>query len=437
MSRNITKIETLPKLEKLKKVAAYARVSNGKDAMLHSLSAQISYYNGLIQTHSGWEFCGVYADEAKSGTRDNRENFVRLINDCRAGRIDMIITKSISRFARNTVTLLKTVRELKAMGIDVYFEEQNIHTISAEGELMLTILASYAQEESLSASENQKWRIRKCFQKGQIVNVRCLYGYDIVNDKLIPNPKQAEIVKEIFDRVIAGESYGSITRDFNRRKIKTPHGKEWRSNRIAKIVNNEKMIGDALLQKCFINNHIEKKQCINKGELPMYYAEETHEPIIDKDTFMRAKSVVEERRNTVNANRKQLTFTVFSGLIQCPKCGKNYRRMTSNGSYGYNCSTYLSKGKAFCHGKKIPETTLIEETMAALELTYFDEEAVINRIEKIVVPEPNHLIFKLKNGTEIERIWKDRSRKESWTPEMREAARQKTLQRREKQWRKQ
>ena len=350
MSRNITKIETLPRLEKLKRVAAYARVSNGKDAMLHSLSAQISYYNGLIQNHGGWEFCGVYTDEAKSGTRDNRENFVRLINDCRAGRIDMIITKSISRFARNTVTLLKTVRELKAMGIDVYFEEQNIHTISAEGELMLTILASYAQEESLSASENQKWRIRKCFQKGQIVNVRCLYGYDTVNEKLIPNPEQAEIVKEIFDRVIAGESYGSITRDLNRRKIKTPYGKEWRNNRIARIVNNEKMMGDALLQKSFINNHIEKKQCINKGELPMYYAEETHEPIVDKDTFVKAKSVVEEKRNKANAGRKQLTFTVFSGLIQCSKCGKNYRRITSNGSCGYNCSTYMSKGKAFCHG---------------------------------------------------------------------------------------
>ena len=147
------------------RVAAYARVSSGKDAMLHSLSAQVSYYSTLIQANSEWTYCGVYADEAKTGTKDSRENFQRMLTDCRNGKIDLVITKSISRFARNTVTLLETVRELKSLGVDVYFEEQNIHTLSADGEMMLTILASYAQEESLSASENQKWRIRKNFEQ--------------------------------------------------------------------------------------------------------------------------------------------------------------------------------------------------------------------------------------------------------------------------------
>ena len=153
-------------IPQLKRVAAYARVSSGKDAMLHSLSAQISYYSDLIQNHSGWQYAGVYADEALTGTKDNRENFQRLLADCRAGNVDMVITKSISRFARNTVTLLETVRELKNMGVDVFFEEQNIHSLSADGELMLTILASYAQEESLSASENQKWRVKRNFENG-------------------------------------------------------------------------------------------------------------------------------------------------------------------------------------------------------------------------------------------------------------------------------
>lgn len=142
-------------IPQLKRVAAYARVSSGKDAMLHSPSAQVSYYSVLIQNHSGWQYAGVHAVEALTGTKDNRENFQRLLADCRDGKVDMVITKSISRFARNTVTLLETVRELKNMGVDVYFEEQNIHSLSADGELMLTILASYAQEESLSASENQ------------------------------------------------------------------------------------------------------------------------------------------------------------------------------------------------------------------------------------------------------------------------------------------
>lgn len=157
MERIVETVEwTVPQQPKAVRVAAYARVSSGKDAMLHSLSAQVSRYSSMIQNHPGWLYCGVYADEALTGTKDTRAEFVRLMNDCRAGKIDMVITKSISRFARNTVTLLQNVRELKRLGVDVYFEEQNIHTQSSDGELMMTILASYAQEESLSASENQK-----------------------------------------------------------------------------------------------------------------------------------------------------------------------------------------------------------------------------------------------------------------------------------------
>ena len=167
----ITRIEKLPSIPRLLRVAAYARVSSEKDSMLHSLYQQVSFYSELIQSHEGWEYAGVYADEAKTGTKDSREDFQRLLDDCRAGKIDAVITKSISRFARNTVTLLETVRELKALGIDVYFEEQNIHTLSAEGELMLTILASYAQEESRSVSENQKWRVRKAFENGELMPV--------------------------------------------------------------------------------------------------------------------------------------------------------------------------------------------------------------------------------------------------------------------------
>ena len=155
MARTIQQISfPAPMRPSLKRVAAYARVSSGKDAMLHSLSAQVSYYSALIQKHADWLYCGVYADEAFTGTKDSREGFQDLLAECRAGNIDMVITKSISRFARNTVTLLETVRELKALGVDVYFEEQNIHTMSADGELMMTILASYAQEESRSVSEN-------------------------------------------------------------------------------------------------------------------------------------------------------------------------------------------------------------------------------------------------------------------------------------------
>ena len=172
MPKVIRKIEHPQRLERRTRVAAYARVSSGKDAMLHSLSAQVSYYSMFIQQHPGWQYVGVYADEALTGTKATRDNFQQLLTDCRNSQIDLVITKSISRFARNTVTLLETVRELKALGVDVFFEEQNLHSISTDGELMITILASYAQEESLSASENQKWRVRKGFESGELVNWR-------------------------------------------------------------------------------------------------------------------------------------------------------------------------------------------------------------------------------------------------------------------------
>ena len=167
MERTVQKVKFPPRQPKLKRVAAYARVSSGKDAMLHSLAAQVEYYSNYIRRHPGWEYVGVYADEAKTGTKDSREQFQQLLTDCKTGKIDHIVTKSISRMARNTVTLLETVRELKAVGITVYFEEQNIDTGTDDGELMLSILASYAQEESLSASENQKWRVRQNFENGQ------------------------------------------------------------------------------------------------------------------------------------------------------------------------------------------------------------------------------------------------------------------------------
>ena len=177
MARIVERVDFYtPKIKKQKRVAAYARVSSGKDAMLHSLSAQVSYYSDLIQKNPEWRFCGVYADEAMTGTKDSRQNFQKMLAECRAGNLNLIITKSISRFARNTLTLLETVRELKDLGVDVYFEEQQIHSLSSDGELMLSILASYAQEESLSASENQKWRIRKDFEKGKVSSLQML-GY--------------------------------------------------------------------------------------------------------------------------------------------------------------------------------------------------------------------------------------------------------------------
>lgn len=429
MPRTIKKVVQSPRLDAKKRVAAYARVSSGKDAMLHSLSAQISYYSNLIQSNPDWLYAGVYSDEAKTGTKENRDGFLRLVADCRDGRINMVITKSISRFARNTVTLLETVREFKLLGVDVYFEEQNIHTMSADGELMLSILASYAQEESLSASENQKWRIRKGFEKGELINWRFLLGYNVTKAGITIDEDSAMIVREIFSRVIAGESFNSISRDLNDRGLTCALGGRWCAQRIRETVANEKYTGNAMLQKRYRNNHLEKKLCRNTGELPMFYAEETHPAIIDDETFASAQAVLQKMREATK-NRPRPQKSEFTSKIHCPYCGKAYKRNTSNGSVGWNCSTFLSQGKAYCHGKKIPEATLKAVCAEVLGTGDYNSMVFDTLIERIEVPEDNHLRFIFKDGRTVERTWADRSRRESWTDEMRAAARQKALERR-------
>ncbi|MBE5039798.1 recombinase family protein [Ructibacterium gallinarum] len=429
MQRDIKKLDVkIPSLPKAKQVAAYARVSSEKDAMLHSLSAQISYYSQMIQSHNGWIYRGVYSDEAKTGTKESRQGFQDLLAECRAGRIDMVITKSISRFARNTVTLLETVRELKAMGVDVFFEEQNIHSISTEGEFLLTLLASYAQEESLSASENQKWQIRKAFEKGELVNIRFMYGFHVEKGSMLPHPKQATIVDELYDRLLAYESCSSIAKDLERRGIRGVLGGKWTATRVIEIIKNEKNVGDSLGQKKYRNNHLDKKLVKNRGELPMYYAEGTHTGIVDSEKFEKAQRILEERKRN-RKPAKPITHSVFTSLIYCPHCGKNYRKVTTNGSVGWNCPTYISDGKDVCFGKKIPDDTLSKVTAEVLQMAAFDPQAVSEQIRRIIVPQPNHLVFEFKNGRHIEKVWADRSRKDSWTPEMKEAARQKALKR--------
>lgn len=432
MERIVERVDSyIPAQPRALRVCAYARVSSGKDAMLHSLSAQVSHHSEMIQSHIGWVYCGVYSDEALTGTKSDREGFQQMLTDCRAGKIDMVITKSISRFARNTVTLLQTVRELKSMGIDVYFEEQYIHTISADGELMMTILASYAQEESLSASENQKWRVRKAFENGELINLRFLFGYSITADGVQINEKEAAIVREIFSRFNGGESMSSISRDLNARGYRGALGGKWCAERMRNTLSNEKYLGNALLQKRYRNNHIEKKLVANKGELPMYYAEGTHEPIIDQATFDKAQERLRMLAQQT-ANRKKPTRSAFSGLIHCGLCGNTYKRVTYRKKHYWNCTTFQTKGKSECAAKRIPEETLEVLTCEVLGEGSIDSDMVRSKITAIRADKNNVVVYCMDDGSEIAKRWKDRSRAESWTPEMKEKARQRALQARRK-----
>ena len=418
----IRKVKPAAAMPRLERVAAYCRVSSGKDAMLHSLSAQVSHYSELIQRRLGWAYAGVYADEALTGTKDDRPEFQRLLADCRAGRIDRVLTKSISRFARNTVTLLETVRELKELGVAVYFEEQNIDSLSGDGELMLTILASFAQEESKSVSDNCKWRIRKDFSEGKPMNLPLLYGYRREKGRIVIDEREAEIVRFIFRSCLNDMGKGRITEALREQGVPCRLGGEWQTETVGGILKNEKYTGDALLQKTYIENHLTKRKCFNRGELPQYYAENTHPAIIDHETYERVQALIAERREKANVQKDVTARYPFTGLIVCGCCGAHYHRRTNPTRITWQCVTYLRRGKKHCAAKQIPEETLLSLTREALGVPEITEEN-IRTLAEIQIPCPNHILFVFKDGHEIERIWQDRSRAESWTDEMKETAR--------------
>lgn len=418
MERVVQKVKFPPRQPKLKRVAAYARVSSGKDAMLHSLAAQVEYYSNYIRRHPGWEYVGVYADEAKTGTKDSREQFQQLLADCKAGKIDHILTKSISRMARNTVTLLETVRELKGMGITVYFEEQNIDTGTDDGELMLSILASYAQEESLSASENQKWRVRQNFENGQPWRGFML-GYRYKDGQYIVVPEEAEIVRSIYADFLDGKGVTAIMKRLNNEGILTQQGFTWHKSAVTRVLKNYTYTGNLLLQTKFRENHLTKRTLVNHGQLPQYHATDTHEPIIDIGTYNSVQLEMYRRAQKYGKPQSSKKYP-FSGMITCAGCGKHYRRKVTATDPVWICSTYNTHGKAACPSKAIPESTLMEIAT---------QVSATGEITAVTAHNDNTLEFTLADGTVTVKRWQDRSRATSWTPEMRAAAAAKTRER--------
>ncbi len=417
----------------IKRVAAYARVSSDKDTALHSLSAQISHYNEYISNHIGWEFAGVYADEGISGTKDTRPEFTRMLEDCRSGKIDLVVTKSITRFARNTVTLLNTVRELKLLGIDVYFEKENMHSISANGELMLTLLAMYAEEEARSVSENQKWRIQKMFEQGR-PNTGRMLGYYLKDGQLVIIPEEAKIVRQIFTDYLSGMGRLAIAKKLNETKVPTVRGTgEWREGSIYRILHNEKYTGDMLLQKTYTTDFRTKKRVINKGEKRRYYVEGSHAPIISKELFREVQNEILRRQQQIKAP-ESTSPGILSGMITCAHCGKHFRRRIANASTKYAkpawiCATFVTKGKDFCDNKQIPEHILIAKILEVLNLTSLDGIDIRDYIAEVVCTRERELTFVLTSGKRVTTVWQSASRKDSWTDEMRQRAREKTLER--------
>lgn len=278
---------------------------------------------------------------------------------------------------------------LRSLGIDVYFEEANLHSTGMGSELMLTLLASFAQEESLSASDNQKWSIRKGFEQGEVMCWRFMLGYRIEHGKVTIDPDGSQTVRDIFHSAIAGESYGSICRRLNAQGKTGALGKPFNSAHIRATLTNEKYLGNAMLQKTFVRDHLSKRRVLNQVELPKYYATETHPAIIDEATFDAAQEIVRQHAEE-RKNRAKPTKSEFTSKIRCQFCGAYYKRVTSNGTVGWNCRTYQDKGKQYCHGKKIPESVLKAVIADVLDLPCYETAEMKTQIDHIEVPADNH-----------------------------------------------
>lgn len=410
----VSKEKQMPKIVR---VAAYARVSSDKDAMLHSLSSQVSYFSKMIQSHDSWKYVGVYSDEGMTGTKINRNGFTKMIQDAKAGKIDIIITKSLSRFARNTVDCLKTIREMKAINVDIYFEEQNIHTLSSNGEFLISLLAGYAQEESRQCSENTLWRVRKNFKEGKPYGGASMLGYKLEKGKFTVVPEEAEIVRKIFDLYLAGNRFCKIARILTNEGIKSYTGKAWNKSTLGEIISNVTYTGNLHLQKTYRENHMTKKTIKNKGEKPLYIVEGNHEPIISQEIFDKAQEIRKAKAVGKSGKRNGPAYP-FTGLIYCGECGHLFKHKTTKYYESWCCSQYDELGKAYCASKKIRDDVLRKACAEALGIDSFDEITFKENIRRIDAFNGNRLVFHFINGISKEVIWDNPSRRDSWTDEM-------------------
>lgn len=366
-----------------RKVAAYARVSTDLEEQVTSYKAQVDYYTKYIKEREDWNFVRVYTDEGISGTSTKkREGFQQMISDALDGKINLIITKSVSRFARNTVDSLSTIRLLKEHDVEVYFQKENIFTFDSKGELMLSILSSLAQEESRSISENVTWGQRKRFADGKVtMPYSSFLGYRKGADGL-PEivPEEAKIVRYIYRRFIAGLTPYKIASELTEQGIPTPAGKEkWAGSTIKSILTNEKYKGDALLQKKFTVDFLTKKQKINEGEVPQYFVEHSHPPIIDPEEF---DFVQEEFIKRVSNGKQYSSTSVFASKIICGDCGSYFGAKVWHSNSKYRRVIYQRnskfKGEHFCTTPHLYESEIQQKFLNAFS-QYFEQKEVVIR----------------------------------------------------------
>ena len=347
-----------PIVEQAKKlrVAAYARVSSDSVDQLNSFATQVAYYTDFIQSTDEGEFAGLYADEAVSGTTaDKRNDLQRLLADCRAGKIDRILVKSISRFARNTLDCIQTVRELKQLGIAVEFEKEQIDTGNMGSEMLLSILGSAAQEESLSISKNLKWSYRRRMKSGDFITCSAPLGYYLKNGTLIPDPQEVPIVEYIFSSYLTGRSLKEIATELSTMEVGIADKKSerWHRSTIRYILANEKYIGDSLVQKWFTPDELPLKHQKNKGEISQYYIKNSHPAIISREIFETVQQLLKQRVEQ-HFSKTAIRSFPLSRTMQCALCGSTFQRRPNTKTVRWTCYQHLQS-------KELCPMTIIEE----------------------------------------------------------------------------
>lgn len=401
MRKNVMVIPAVKKFgntvtkEEVKKlsVAAYCRVSTDTEEQATSYDTQVAHYKEYISKNQMWKFVGIYADDGISGTgTKKREEFLRMIDDCMAGKIDMVITKSISRFARNTIDCLKYIRQLKDKNIPVIFEKENINTLDAKGEVLITIMASLAQQESESLSKNVKLGLQFRYQQGKVqVNTKRFLGYTKdENGNLVIDPEQAKVVKRIYREYLEGKSHGSIAKGLEKDGIPNGSGKKkWWDTNIRQILMNEKYMGDALLQKTYSTDVLSKKRIKNEGTVPQYYVENNHEAIISKEIHYAVQAENRRRNSLIDEQNIRTGYSskyALTGVLVCGECGAPYHRVVWYESGQrvpvWRCRTRVQKSSNACLSPTIHEEKLHAAIIKAIKEASGSQNQTIEKLKQ-------------------------------------------------------
>ena len=410
--KNVRIIPLKPKVHKKLRVAAYCRVSTSGQEQMRSLDIQISAYKKMIKGHPNWLFAGVFFDIESGLRRSGRKSLEKMLRKAAKGKIDYIITKSISRVSRDTLEVLKIIRFLRERGINMHFENEKLDSIEADKEFEITLRGMLAQDESRNISENIQWGIQRKFEKGEIyTKYKNFMGYTCVDGEIVIVPEQAEVVRKIFDLYLHGLSLGQIKAYLEFQGIKTATGKDdWNVKTIRDILKNEKYKGDTMLQKTFTEDFMTGKKRRNDGQRNKYYVKDSHQAIVSAEVFDKVQEEMAKRSRFVSNEdgTAEISGSKYSGkyllgnLLVCGDCGASYRRRTERGKVVWRCATRIEKGKKACSHSPTLDEGWVQDTLGAAlcQNGAYDEGMVRNEVDRIQIFKL-YIIICYKRGVQV------------------------------------